>query len=220
METKNECIFSDPMTNKEILEFKKILINNFIEKFNKSFEKIENDKRLFRFYLKHKIENSKGNKILTVIAMNPSKAKEDENDDTISNLESHLMKNHEEYSEFVIYNLFPIRIPDSEYLKLLVNETDFQTELQKNDEYIKKHINETDNDILLAWGKEYHKKATKKIWWNDLNKKKLLVGSLNENNSPKSFSSLSYNKMDKNKKLEEVIINFQTQKLEYKNIDK
>ena len=216
METKNECIFSDPMTNKEISEFKEILSNNFIEKFNKSFEEIEKDKRLFRFYLKHKIQNSKGNKILTVIAMNPSKAKEDENDDTISNIENHLMKNHEEYSEFIIYNLFPIRIPNSEYLKLLVNESNFKTELQKNDEYIKKHINETSNDILLAWGSDYHKDAMKRPWLNDLSKKNIFVGSLNSNSSPITFSPLSYNKMDKTKKLKEVIINKKTQKLEYK----
>jgi hypothetical protein len=221
MEDFNECKFSTPISDKDFLifkeYFKELIVNETINKFNKSFEKIEKDRRLYRFYLKHKIPNSKGSKTLTVIAMNPSTANENEPDPTIDNLEKYFKKNHEEYSDFELFNLFPIRVPDSDYLKYLLKDNYFEYEKRKNDEYVRKHISETKNDVLLAWGKDYNKDVKKKIWWNDLSKMKLFVGSLNNDNSPTTFSSRSYNnKMDKNRKLKEVIINRETQNIEYK----
>ena len=213
----NECLFSKPITDRDFIKFKENLINKInedtIKRLNNTFEKIEKDKRLFRYYLKHIIKDSKGTKALTVIAMNPSTANENETDPTIENIEEYLKNNHKDYKEFIIFNIFPIRIPESEYLQYFIDI--YKDEYQINDKYITEHIEKTNNDILLAWGSEYHKYANVKLWWNELTKKNIYVGSLNKDYSPKSFSSRSYNTMEKNSKLKKVIINSKKNKLEY-----
>lgn len=176
---QNECIFSitETIIGKE--EYKEYT----------AFD----NKALHRFCLRHTL-NSKNNKTITVILMNPSYADENKLDFTLSNVKGFLSEKYPQYSAFEVLNIFSIRMPKSGDLKQLVQKYGNK----ENCKFIREYLDKNSNDILLAWGNQYHKDA---LWiLNELKNcsNKLFVYGLNKNGSPRHFSPLVFNKI-KNK---------------------
>lgn len=156
------------------------------------------NKSLFRLSLKC-IINDKGKEKITVILMNPSFADEYGLDATLNNVKTFLSDlKKDNYSEFEVLNIFPIRTPNSKDLLPLLEKYDSKRQYRnQNEDYIKKTLNNS-NKVLVAWGDKYHKEAQ---WiFEYLQEGKIYAYHLNKSGSPTHFSPQAYNRVE-NKKL-------------------
>lgn len=156
------------------------------------------NKSLFRLSLKCTI-NDKSKEKITVILMNPSFADEYGLDATLNNVKTFLSDlKKDNYSEFEVLNIFPIRTPNSKDLLPLLEKYDSQCEYRnQNKKYIIEALNNS-NKVLVAWGDKYHKEAQ---WiFEYLQEGKIYAYHLNKSGSPTHFSPQAYNRVE-NKKL-------------------
>ncbi len=112
-------------------------------------DKIESDEQLsgFRFYIKIPFKNSSLKKKLCVIMKNPSKADNQQCDNTISKVCN--AANHNGYGEVIILNLFPFRSTNPKNLIDFYESDEFDKLMEKNYGIIKSY---SDCDIVFAWG--------------------------------------------------------------------
>lgn len=131
--------------------------------------------------------------------MNPSFADEYGLDATLNNVKTFLSDlKKDNYSEFEVLNIFPIRTPNSKDLLPLLDDYDSKRQYRnQNEDYIKKTLKNS-NKVLVAWGDKYHKEAQ---WiFEYLQEGKIYAYHLNKSGSPTHFSPQAYNRVE-NKKL-------------------
>ena len=188
-----ECKFIDDVTIDETDERYK---NYCQDCEGQNLRKFRN-KSLFRLSLKCTI-NDKGKEKITVILMNPSFADEYGLDATLNNVKTFLSGLNDNYSEFEVLNIFPIRTPNSKDLLPLLDDYDSKRQYRnQNEDYIKKTLKNS-NKVLVAWGDKYHKEAQ---WiFEYLQEGKIYAYHLNKSGSPTHFSPQAYNRVE-NKKL-------------------
>lgn len=108
-----------------------------------------NDDKTERLKLNIGIVDSKINKKLIVIMLNPSESSKDKNgifiDQTITNLVK--IANENGYDNIVVFNLLTEVEPNSEKVKYNPNK--------ENIKMISNYIDNSSDDILIAWGSKY-----------------------------------------------------------------
>lgn len=108
-----------------------------------------NDDKTERLKLNIEIVDSKTNKKLIVIMLNPSESSKDKNgifiDQTVTNLVK--IANENGYDKLIVFNLLTIIEPNSKNVKYNINK--------KNIEMISDYIDKFSDDILIAWGSKY-----------------------------------------------------------------
>ena len=188
-----KCKFIDDVTIDETDERYKNYCQNCE---GQNLRKFRN-KSLFRLSLKCTI-NDKGKEKITVILMNPSFADEYGLDATLNNVKTFLSDLKDNYSEFEVLNIFPIRTPNSKDLLPLLKKYDSKCKYRKlNKEYIIEALKNS-NKVLVAWGDKYHKEAQ---WiFEYLQEGKIYAYHLNKSGSPTHFSPQAYNRVE-NKEL-------------------
>lgn len=189
-----ECKFIDDVTIDETDERYK---NYCQDCEGQNLRKFRN-KSLFRLSLKC-IINDKGKEKITVILMNPSFADEYGLDATLNNVKTFLSGlKKDNYSEFEVLNIFPIRTPNSKDLLPLLEKYDSKRQYRnQNEEHIIEALKNS-NKVLVAWGDKYHKEAQ---WiFEYLQEGKIYAYHLNKSGSPTHFSPQTYNRVE-NKKL-------------------
>lgn len=135
------------MYKEEIFQ-KKIIFDN-LEKIIVEGKAEYNDNKTERFKLNIKIVNSKTNKKLIVIMLNPSESSKDKNgifiDQTITNLVK--IANENGYNNLIIFNLLAEIEPKSEKVNYNLSEINIKNILTCIDNF--------SDDILIAWGSKY-----------------------------------------------------------------
>ena len=156
------------------------------------------DNHKFRYALEYKLNENQG-KTIAIILMNPSFADNNHLDNTLYNVKKFIenLDKNNEYSKFIVLNIFPIRTPNSD--RLIETMDNYKLQQEKNDNTIFSTLSEV-KDVIVAWGGNYHKVAKNKEWFKKLKSKSIAkyAYGINQDGTPKHFSpyAYDYNKID------------------------